>query len=141
MVRIASLRSCSNCVLTMCVSPRNDLPASIVYHERSEVVSPATAFDRLRSSCGEAVADGQVLCAGFPPAPGRRMTSAAAVTTAPEAALTDCMGSTACASPFKSGADGRNTRRRRLRAETNGCAQACLRWRRGQHEDIPPLKG
>src|SRR5215469_1230988 len=78
MVRIASLRSCSNCILTMCVSPRNGLPASIVYYERSEVVPPATAFDRLQSSCGEAVADGQVLRAGFPPAPGRRMTSAAA---------------------------------------------------------------
>jgi len=87
------------------------LPASIVYHERSEVVSPATAFDRLQSSCGEAVADGQVLRAGFPPAPGRRMTSAAAATTAPEAALTDCMGSTACAYPFKSGADGQNAER------------------------------
>src|SRR5215475_9885094 len=78
MVRIASLRSCSNCMLTMCVSPRNGLPASIVYHERSEVVSPATALDRLRSSCGEAAADGQVLRAAYPPAPGRRMTSAAA---------------------------------------------------------------
>src|SRR5262249_21070484 len=108
MVRIASLRSCSNCILTMCVSPRNGLPASIVYHERSEVVSPATAFDRLRSSCGEAAADGQVLRAAYPPASGRRMTSAAAAATAPEAPLTDCMGSTACISPFKSGADGQN---------------------------------
>jgi len=56
------------------------------------------------------VADGQVLRAGFPPVPGRRMTSAAAATTAPEAALTDCMGSTACAYPFKSGADGQKCR-------------------------------
>jgi hypothetical protein len=39
------------------------------------------------------------------------MTSAAAVTTAPEAALTDCMGSTACAYPFKSGTDGQNAER------------------------------
>src|SRR5215469_16307098 len=84
MVRIASLRSCSNCILTMCVSPRNGLPESIVYHERSEVVSPATAFDRLRSSCGEAAADGQVLRAGYPPPPGRRTTSPAA--TASDAA-------------------------------------------------------
>jgi hypothetical protein len=57
------------------------------------------------------VADGQVLRAAYPPAPGRRMMSAAAATTAPEVALTDCMGSTACADPFKSGADGQNAER------------------------------
>jgi len=43
------------------------------------------------------------------------MTSAAATAsgaaTAPEAALTDCMGSTARACPFKSGADGQDAER------------------------------
>src|SRR5262249_7593233 len=127
MVRIASLRSCSNCILTMCVSPRNGLPASIVYHERSKVVSPATALDRLRSSCGEAAADGQVLRAAYAPAPGRRMTSAAAATTAAEAVLTDCMASTACADPFKSGADGQNAERTPARvASGNQWARASV---------------
>jgi hypothetical protein len=43
------------------------------------------------------------------------MTSAAATAsgaaTAPEAALTDCMASTGCVSPFKSGIDGQNAER------------------------------
>jgi hypothetical protein len=47
------------------------------YHERSEILSPSTTFDRLRSSCGEAELDGQVVRADYPPARDRRMTSAA----------------------------------------------------------------
>src|SRR5262249_58245001 len=34
-----------------------------------------------------------------------------------------------------------SARRQRSRAETNGRLQACLRWRRGQHENILPRKG